>query len=87
MYLDEPSLPWRGSMLDAHSSQKLLANGVWYCDFGGVVFGLSCRRGITGGLIAKIGDADESYELSRACPIGEYARLARDFSAIVDVAG
>ena len=29
---------------------------------------------------AKIGDADESYELIRACPIREYARLARDFS-------
>ena len=74
-------------MLDAHSSQKLLANGVWYCDFLGVAFGLSCRRGIIGGVSAKIGDADESYELIRTRPIREYTRLARDFSAIVDVAG
>jgi len=73
----------RGSVLDAKPSLKLLANGIWDCDFSGVAFGLRSRRGI----IAKIGDADESYELICAGATRKYARLAGDFSAVVDVAG
>src|SRR5579862_460629 len=73
----------RGSVLHAKPSLKLLANGIWDCDFSGVAFGLRSRRGI----IVKIGDADESYELICAGATRKYARLAGDFSAVVDVAG